>query len=106
MELERLQSLVKSLLVDYLKQIYQGPVSVRVVDTKFDPKDPYYGYVVILTNMVAEVDMEAFQKVCDKNELGVFVSATNIPHPEGKNDRMFSLFVPKPPKGVDFPPTN
>lgn len=103
MELERLQSLVKSLLVDYLKQIYQGPVSVRVVDTKFDPKDPYYGYVVILTNMVAEVDMDTFQKVCDKNELGVFVAATNIPpSPEGKNDRMFSLFIPKPSKGV-FP---
>ncbi len=92
MEGEKLKTIIITILKEYFKQVYQGPISYRVVETQFDPKDLYYGYVIILTELVNEVDMNLFEELCSENPYGYFIKSGP---PFGENNRSFSLFILK-----------
>jgi hypothetical protein len=98
-ETKTLENTVSGILQVYLKRQYKGKLTVRVEPMNMDKKNVFTGYIVFLTNLEKEVDIQALCDACNGDEeldptFSVFPGPVKA-GPDAKLDRAFCLFLYK-----------
>jgi hypothetical protein len=62
------KGVVSHILRQHLKLFYSGPISVRVVEVKLLPSDPFLVYHVFLTETLNPIDIEKLKLLCDSEK--------------------------------------
>ena len=93
-----LEITVTGILQVYLKKQYKGKLTVRVEPMNMDTKNLFTGYIIFLTNLEKEVDIQLLCNECNGDEESEpTCSISPGPLKAGPNplDRSFCLFLYK-----------